>query len=66
MATETKTLESSDNSLRSQLLTAFNSRPDWAQSFTTSMTGSKVRVTYSDNAKFGVGLQEAWNYIERH
>lgn len=65
--TEMKTFDVSDNSLRSRFLVAFNNRPDWAQSFTTSMIGAnRVRVTYSSSTSFGVDLQAAWNYIERH
>lgn len=63
---ETEMIEVSDNSLTTRFKAAFNNRPDWAQSFTTAMIGSKVRVTYSDSASFGVDLQAAWNYIERH
>jgi len=62
----TVTLDVNDNSLKSRFLVAFNNRPDWAQSFTTTMIGSKVRVTYSSRSAFGVDLQAAWNYIERH
>lgn len=63
---ETKTLDVSDNSLKSRFEVALANRPDWALSLTTTMIGSKVRVTYSDNARFGVGLDEAQNYVERH
>lgn len=63
---ETKMLAVSDNSLRSRFEVALANRPDWAQSFTAVMVGEKVRVTYSDSGRFGVGLQEAWNYIDRH
>lgn len=59
-------LEVNDNSLKSRLLAAFNNRPDWALSFTTAMVGDRVRVTYSSDAAFGVDMQAAWDYVERH
>lgn len=66
MTTETKTLDVNDNNLKTRFEVALSNRPDWAQSFTTTMIGAKVRVTYSDGTLFGVDLQAAWNYIERH
>lgn len=63
---ETKTLAVNNNSLRSRFEVALANRPDWAQSFTAVMVDDKARVTYSDSGRFGVGLQEAWNYIDRH
>lgn len=63
---ESKTVEISDNSLTTRFKAALRYQPDWAQSFTATMIGSgRVRLTYSDNGRFGVDLQEAWNYVER-
>lgn len=65
--TEIKVLTLSDgNSLAAQFEAALANRPDWAQSFTTALNGSSVRVAYSANARFGLGLQEAMNYLQRH
>jgi len=64
--TQTITKTTTDNNLKTHFETALANRPDWAQSFTATMTGNNVRITYSDKATFGVGLQEAMNYIERH
>lgn len=64
---EMKTITVSDNSLVTRFKAAINNRPDWAQSFTATMIGREsVRVTYSDSSRFGVDIQAAWNYIERH
>lgn len=68
---ESKTLAVNDNSLLAQFNAALTNRPDWALSFTSAMTGARldvyqVRVTYSDSERFGVSLQEAMNYIDRH
>jgi hypothetical protein len=45
---------------------ALRHRPDWCASFTANRTSRAVRVTYSDRLTYGVSLDEAMAYCDRH
>lgn len=63
--TETKTLDRCNGNYPAQIAEALGQCPDWAESFTLKDTGQSLRVTYSDDPKFGGTIAENLAYIER-